>query len=323
MRFELYALIIFETLTPTLTPLSQTMPSVSFDVSEAILDATTRLAQDPMTSQDDPYTVVRHSAISSVPQSPAPPADRPSSSRQLTLHQVLARAQTPHLAYRTTTRMSVRSPSSPVHIPAHSLLSSPSPSMSSRCRSRSPTLPLPGSPSRRRRLMDSDSDEDDDPSMEAEDEDVDPPEEEEEEEIPEDDAQPIPSPVHSEAPDSPIPDLEPDFPAQPLGFDMPLSPGSDLPSEVDSEEADRGEIGRIWDRLVEHNARLGQIADRLYGVSSDRLDELRTDMGTVIARTMSTRECVTDLYEQVGASQRDILIASEADRMLWRKVTEL
>ena len=320
IRNEYTSRLFSKTLTPTLTPLSQTMPSIAFDVSEDILDATTRMAQDPMTSQGDPYAVARHSAIASGSQAPASSADRPSASRQLTLHQVLARAQTPHLTYRTTARMTVRSPSSPVHFPTHSLLSSSSVATSSRRRSRSPTLPLSGSLSQRRRLLDSDSDEDDDPSMEAEDEDVDPLEMDE---IPEQDAQPIASPDHSEAPDSPIPDLEPDMPDQPLGFEMPLSPGSDIPSEVDSEEADRGEIGRIWDRLVEHNARLGQLADRLEGVSADRLVELRRDMGTAVARFLSIRECMMDLHEQLRSSQRDIVTASEADRTLWRKVTTL
>lgn len=171
--------------------------------------------------------------------------------------------------------------------------------------------------------MDSDSeDEDDDPIMEAEDEEVDPPEEEEEE-IPEDDAQPVPSPVHSEAPDSPLPQLEPDQPDQSLGFEIPLSPGSDLPSEVESEEADRGGIGRIWDRLLAHGTRLRQIADQLVGVLSDRMEEMHTDMGTVIRRTMAIRESVTDLFEQLRAAQRDILTACEADQTFWRKVTKL
>ena len=320
IRNEYTSRLFSKTLTPTLTPLSQTMPSIAFDVSEDILDATTRMAQDPMTSQGDPYAVARHSAIASGSQAPASSADRPSASRQLTLHQVLARAQTPHLTYRTTARMSVRSPSSPVHFPTHSLLSSSSVATSSRRRSRSPTLPLSGSLSQRRRLLDSDSDEDDDPSMEAEDEDVDPLEMDE---IPEQDAQPIASPDHSEAPDSPIPDLEPDMPDQPLDFEMPLSPGSDIPSEVDSEEADRGEIGRIWDRLVDHHTRLRQLADQLGGVSADRLDELRTDLGAMIARSMSMRECVTGMYEHIGSLQRYLFAARESDRALLRKVTML
>lgn len=83
-------------------PLSQTMPSLAYDVSEDVLAAASSPALTLMTvAQGDPYVIAHHSSSSS--------SDRSNSSRQLTLHQVLARAQTPRLS-RSTARMSVRPP---------------------------------------------------------------------------------------------------------------------------------------------------------------------------------------------------------------------
>ena len=76
-------MIIFETLTPTLTPLSQTMPSLAFDVSEVILDATDSLAHDPIIpARDDPALLIRdYATILSVTQLLASLNDRPCSSQ--------------------------------------------------------------------------------------------------------------------------------------------------------------------------------------------------------------------------------------------------
>jgi hypothetical protein len=94
----------FETLTPIPTMLLQTMPSLTFDVSEDILagiDRSARILMIP--DQDDPYEIVcrsaiasssSHTSVSPTPtssQMPTPVAEHSSSSRQLTLHQALAR----------------------------------------------------------------------------------------------------------------------------------------------------------------------------------------------------------------------------------------
>ena len=113
------------------------MPSPLVDVVESILVSPSRLAHTQvLLDQDDPYMIVQHSTIASsssvtsgpqispVSQLPASSADRPSSSRQLTLHQVLAQASTLQCLYRTTDRMLVRPRSLPIQLHAHSLLSS-------------------------------------------------------------------------------------------------------------------------------------------------------------------------------------------------------
>ena len=77
------------------------MPSPSIEVVESILVDVTesvraRLRTQILLDQDDPYMIAQHSAIASSsatpgPQvSPTPSVDHSSSSRQLTLHQVLA-----------------------------------------------------------------------------------------------------------------------------------------------------------------------------------------------------------------------------------------
>jgi hypothetical protein len=176
------------------------------DVIEDILTAPVLPAQFTM-APDDPYQVAMHSAtVSPTTSTSAPPAAStqgpsslrlPGTSRQLTLHQALARVA-PRFAHRATARMSVRPTSPPLQIDAHSLLSE-TPPTSLRRRPRSPTTSPCGSPVRRRRLMTYSSDEEeeeyegedeaDDPQEAEQGNDDDPEEEDDpqEEEMPDDD----------------------------------------------------------------------------------------------------------------------------------------
>ena len=138
------------------------MASRTFDVTEDILTAPVRPAQITM-APDDPYRIAMHSATAppttSTSAPPAAPTTQgPSSSlgllgtsRQLTLHQALARVA-PRFAHRAMVRMSMHPSSPPMHFDAHTLLSD-APPTSLRRLPRSPTPSPHGSPVRRRRLM--------------------------------------------------------------------------------------------------------------------------------------------------------------------------
>jgi hypothetical protein len=169
------------------------MASRTFDVTEDILTAPVHPAQITM-APDDPYRIAMRSATASPTGSTsAPPAapttqgpssslGLPGTSRQLTLHQALARVA-PRFAHRATARMSVRPASPTLHFDAHALVSD-APPTSLRRRPRSPTLSPHGSPVRRRRLMEYSSDEEEE-EYEGEDEADDPQEAEQGDDDPE------------------------------------------------------------------------------------------------------------------------------------------
>ena len=232
--------------------------------------------------------------------------------------------------------MSVRPPSPPVHFAAHYHLSSPPLPPSCR-RSRSPTLPPYGSPAQRCRLTDSYSEEEEED--EDEDEDSDPPEDEED--IPDEAIQPNQSPspsAHSVGPGFPLHFTEPDSPPllpgpdssrySPIPFvprpppevaSSPLSPGSDVPSEVASESADYGEMGRIWQRFLVHGVRIRALLDRLEGVSTEGFEDLRSDMGSLVGRYVAMRELEREVLDlKIDRTSHRIEIAS-----VWREIESL
>ena len=310
------------------------MPSTSIDVAESILVSPPRLAQTQILPYpDDPYVTVQRSTVDSSsawshgPQTlPASPIDHPSSSRQLTLHQVLARASTSRSPYRTTARMSVRSPPPPIQIPTYSLSSSSPTSLLCR-RARSPTSSPVSSPSQRRRRSESYSEEEESDPSEDEDVDMDPPEEEEEDVVPDDALVVAQSPahsVHSDEPDSPPLSPLPFVPAPPAEMDVPpLSPGSDVPSVVSSEAAEHGEIGRIWERLLAHGTRIRELAVQLGDESAKTIDDLRDDMAFVLGRIRELREELSEFRGHMDSLQRGFLTARDADRKLWERATAL
>jgi hypothetical protein len=317
------------------------MASYTVDVTEDILSAPFRPAQITM-APDHPYRIAMCSATSSpTAGTSAPPAAStsqgpssslrlPGTSRQLTLHQALARVA-PRFAHRAMSRMSVRPSSPPMHFDAHALLSDAPPASFRRC-PRSPTPSPHGSPIRRRRLMVYSSDEEeeeyegeeeaDDP-QEAEQGDDDP-QEGEEEEMPDDDGLPA-HPAHAEERDSPIHPLEPVSPDHPLLFDSP--PGSpvasDAPSEIPAKPAELGETGRIWTRITAQGERILQMADRLEMVIGEFIAELRVDLTTVVGRMTVIRRSMMEIHEQIESLQRGFIMAREADRKLWKRNTEL
>ena len=319
------------------------------DVVEDILTAPVLPAQFTMAS-DDPYqmamssaTVSQAASTSALPaastQGPSSSLGLPGTSRQLTLHQALARVA-PRFAHRATARMSVRPTPSPLQIDAHSLLSE-APPTSLRRRPRSPTTSPHGSPSRRRRVMRYSSDEEeeyegedeaDDPEreddpQEAEHGDDDDPEEEDdpqEDEMPDDDDVLAP-PAQAEEPDSPVHPIEPDSPDHPFLFELP--PGSpvesDASSEVSAEHAELGEVGRLWARITELSDRVAHVSDRLERVIGEFLADLRVDLTVAVGRATELRRVMMDVHEHIDSLQRGFVTAREADRKLWQRNAEL
>ena len=320
------------------------------DVVEDILTAPVLPAQFTMAS-DDPYQMAMSSAIvsqaastSALPaastQGPSSSLGLPGTSRQLTLHQALARVA-PRFAHRATARMSVRPTPSPLQIDAHSLLSE-APPTSLRRRPRSPTTSSHGSPSRRRRVMRYSSDEEeeyegedeaDDPEQEddpqeAEHGDDDDPEEEDdpqEDEMPDDDDDELAPPAQAEEPDSPVHPIEPDSPDHPFLFELP--PGSpvesDASSEVSAEHAELGEVGRLWARITELSDRVARVSDRLERVIGEFLADLRVDLTVAVGRATELRRVMMDVHEHIDSLQRGFVTAREADRKLWQRNAEL
>lgn len=320
------------------------MASHTPDVVEDILTAPVLPAQFTMAS-DDPYQVVMHSATmiptgsTSAPpaastQGPSSSLGLPGISRQMTLHQALARVA-PHFAHRATARMSVRPTSPPLQFDAHSLLSE-APPESLRRRPRSPTPSPHGSPMRRRRLMMYSSDEEEeeyegedeaDNPQEVEQGDDDDPEEEDdpqEEEMPNDDDFLVP-PAQAEEPDSPIHPIEPDSPDHPFLVELP--PGSpiesDASSEISAEHAELGEIGRLWAQITGLGERVTRISDRLERVIGEFIADLRVDMNVVVGRTTEMRRGLMEVHEHIDSLQRGFVTAREADRKLWQRNAEL
>jgi hypothetical protein len=266
-------------------------------------------------------------------QGPSSSLGLPGTSRQLTLHQALARVA-PRFAYRATTRMSVRPTSPPLQLDAHSLLSD-APPASLRRRPRSPTPSPHGSPVRRRRLMMYSSDEEeeyegedeaDDP-QEAEQGDDDDPEEEDdpqEQEMPDDDDLLVP-PAQAEDPDSPIHPIEPVSPDHPFLFELP--PGSpvesDAPSKVSAEHAELGETGRMWAQITDLGERVTRMSERIDRVTVEFIGELRIDMVTAERRVTEMMRGLMEVHEQIESLQQGFITAREADRKLWQRNAEL
>lgn len=320
------------------------MASHTPDVVEDILTTQVLPARFTM-APDDPYQVAMHSATmtstgsTSAPQAastqgPSSSLGLPGTSRQLTLHQDLARVA-PRFAHRATARMSVRPTSPPLQFDAHSLLSE-APPASLRRRPRSPTPSPHGSPSRRRRLMMYSSDEEeeyegedeaDDPlEVEQGDDDDDPEEEDDpqEDEMPDDDDVLVP-PAQAEEPDSPVHPIEPDSPDHPFLVELPPgSPvGSDASSKVSAEHAKLGEIGRLWARITELSERVARVSDRLERVIGEFIADLRVDMTVVVGRTTEMRRGLMEVHEHIDSLQRGFVTAREADRKLWQRNAEL
>ena len=327
------------------------MASHTPDVVEDILTTPVLPARFTM-APDDPYQVAMHSATmtptgstSALPaastQGPSSSLGLPGTSRQLTLHQALARVA-PRFAHRATARMSVRPTPSPLQINAHSLLSEVPPT-SMRRRPRSPTTSPHGSPSRRRRVMRYSSDEEeeeyegedeaDDPEreddpQETEHGDDDDPEEEDdpqEDEMPDDDDDELAPPAQAEEPDSPVHPIEPDSPDHPFLFELP--PGSpvesDASSEVSAEHVELGEVGRLWTQITALGERVTHMSERIDRVTVEFIGQLRVDMVMAERRVTEMRRVLMEVHEHIDSLQQGFVTAREADRKLWQRNAEL
>ncbi|PWA88735.1 hypothetical protein CTI12_AA118250 [Artemisia annua] len=236
--------------------------------------------------RDDPYEVIRHTVTASSSVSPvsltslSSSSDHSSHTRQLTLHQALARTHTPRLA----ARMSVRRPRSPTPL-------SPS----------SRDSPAPQKHHRHDTYSESEEDEELDPE-----EDVEPQEELEPQEAEAKDEEEAEEAEEAEI--EAIQEVQPDQDPAPLvhspGIGSPwhmpdspeLPPVPDTPSEISSEPDEYGEMGLIWEQISALSNRVSRLADRIRDMTLERFEEMEREMGVWIGRTTSLRRELTEWH---------------------------